>query len=177
MVVYSTLLAEPLAGSAYNLLTYSQEDIEQAMRCVLRDPAAKFRSQQQEEAVKAVLRRESPLVVVLPTGGGKSLVFMLPASLSQSGVTIVVAPFKALVDNLVERCKLADINCILWQPGEVSQARVVVVGAERAVGEEFMTYASGLAAQGLLQRVVIDECYLTFTASSYCNHLMHLKRL
>lgn len=38
---------------------------------------------------------------MLPTGGGKSLLFMVPACLEMPGVTNVVAPFRVLVDNLV----------------------------------------------------------------------------
>jgi superfamily II DNA helicase RecQ len=39
---------------------------------------AKFRSVQ-KEAVAAIVAGESPMVAVMPTGEGKSLLFMLPA--------------------------------------------------------------------------------------------------
>jgi len=68
--------------------------ILKALRRVLRDDHAQFRTTQQEEAVRLAAAKETPLVAVLPTGGGKSLVFMVPAMLSGSGVTIVVAPYE-----------------------------------------------------------------------------------
>ena len=56
---------------------------------------------QQEQAMYAVLDRHTPLVVVLPTGRGKSLLFTVPALLEASRVTVVVVPYRALIKNLV----------------------------------------------------------------------------
>ncbi|KFY47822.1 hypothetical protein V495_01796, partial [Pseudogymnoascus sp. VKM F-4514 (FW-929)] len=44
-----------------------------------------YRSPEQERALHAVINNESPVIVVLPTGGGKSLTFMGPACLPQAG--------------------------------------------------------------------------------------------
>jgi superfamily II DNA helicase RecQ len=40
-------------------------------------------------------------MAVLLTGGGKSLVFMVPAILASAGVTIVVAPYAELKRQLI----------------------------------------------------------------------------
>ena len=40
-------------------------------------------------------------MVILPTGGGKSQVFMVPALLPGAGITIVVAPYAELKRQLV----------------------------------------------------------------------------
>ena len=58
------------------------------------DGPVAFNSPEQEEAVYAVLRNETPLVVVLPTGGGKTLLVMVPAILDPNGVNILVTPFR-----------------------------------------------------------------------------------
>ena len=52
------------------------------------------------------------LIVVLPTSGGKSIFFMLPSRLAskRGGVSIVVVPFVALIDDLVTRAKEASID-------------------------------------------------------------------
>jgi superfamily II DNA helicase RecQ len=42
---------------------------------VLKKQDVSFRSVEQEQAMHAVLDGQAPLVVVLPTGGGKSLLF------------------------------------------------------------------------------------------------------
>lgn len=54
----------------------------------------------QDAIVKALLNRQD-ILVVLPTGGGKSICFQLPALL-QSGLTLVVSPLVALMENQVE---------------------------------------------------------------------------
>jgi superfamily II DNA helicase RecQ len=82
-----------------------------ALRTVLRDDHAQFRTPQQEEAVRLATAKQTPLVAILPTGGGKSLVFMVPALLSGSGVTIVVAPYAELKRQLVTRCLDAGLDC------------------------------------------------------------------
>jgi superfamily II DNA helicase RecQ len=51
-----------------------------------------FWSAEQEQALYAVLDNQTPLVVVLLTGGGKSLLFMLLACIKE-GVTVVVVPY------------------------------------------------------------------------------------
>ena len=62
-----------------------------------------FRLGQREIVTTALANRD--LLVVMPTGGGKSLCFQLPALLKQ-GVTIVVSPLIALMQDQVQQ--LAD---------------------------------------------------------------------
>jgi ATP-dependent DNA helicase RecQ len=62
-----------------------------------------FRSGQREIVTTALANRD--LLVIMPTGGGKSLCFQLPALLKQ-GVTIVISPLIALMQDQVQQ--LAD---------------------------------------------------------------------
>jgi superfamily II DNA helicase RecQ len=47
----------------------------------------------QQPVLRSIQHGESPIVAVMPTGGGKSLLFMLPTWVSRGGLTIVVVPF------------------------------------------------------------------------------------
>lgn len=61
-----------------------------------------FRSPQ-GEIIRSLLERRDTLVV-MPTGAGKSICFQLPALL-QSGLTIVVSPLVALMENQVQELR------------------------------------------------------------------------
>jgi ATP-dependent DNA helicase RecQ len=61
-----------------------------------------FRSPQ-GEIVRCLLTRKDALVI-MPTGGGKSICFQLPALL-QTGLTLVVSPLVALMENQVQELR------------------------------------------------------------------------
>jgi superfamily II DNA helicase RecQ len=48
----------------------------------------------------------------MPTSSRKSLLFTAPACLDQTGVTIVVVPFRALINDLVDKAKRAGIDSV-----------------------------------------------------------------
>ncbi|KAL2212891.1 hypothetical protein CC79DRAFT_1330197, partial [Sarocladium strictum] len=89
-----------------------------------------------------------------------------PAILAGAGVTIVVAPFAELKRQLVSRCADAGLECKQWPEAQDVWPRVTVISAEAAVGEDFLQWAADLSVRGRLDRIVINECYLTFTAAN-----------
>ncbi|MCH5304921.1 MAG: RecQ family ATP-dependent DNA helicase [Rikenella sp.] len=64
----------------------------------------------QREVVDSVLSRRDT-VALLPTGGGKSLTYQLPA-LAQSGVTIVITPLIALMKDQVDALRDRGIRAV-----------------------------------------------------------------
>src|SRR4051812_32323580 len=54
----------------------------------------------QEQIVRSLLS-DRDVCVVMPTGGGKSLCYQLPAALSPSGTVVVVSPLIALMQDQV----------------------------------------------------------------------------
>lgn len=49
----------------------SEQVLLKALRTVLRDDHAQFRTPQQKEAVRLAAAKETPLVAILPIGGGE----------------------------------------------------------------------------------------------------------
>jgi superfamily II DNA helicase RecQ len=117
---------------------------------------------------------------VLPTGGGKSLLFTLLACIEE-GVTVVVVPYWALIKDLVKRICDCSVDCIEWKHGNSNLASVVVVSADVAgdimSNSNFLGYARLLKNKGLLRRVVLDECYLLFISQHWRENLLKVKNL
>ena len=149
-----------------------------AMQKVLRKDEVSFRSEAQKEALTAIVKGgRSPLVVVIPTGGGKSLLFTAPACLADAGITIVVVPFRALINDLVDKAKEAGIDSIEWRLGEVNPATLVFVSADLVDGTGFLGYAQQLLDSGWLRRIFVDECHLIFKDGHWRSKLARLGTL
>ena len=104
----------------------------------------------QEEAIRAILAGRDALVV-MPTGGGKSLCYQLPAMLLE-GTTLVISPLIALMKDQVDalerkRIPATFINSSL-EPGESARRRMAV-----ALGQVRLLY---VAPERLLQRQMLD---------------------
>ncbi len=74
----------------------------------------------QEEIIRSLLAGKDALVI-LPTGGGKSICFQLPALL-KAGLTIVVSPLVALMENQVSQLQQLGLPGALLH-GELSRSQ------------------------------------------------------
>jgi superfamily II DNA or RNA helicase len=119
----------------------SEEDLKNAMRKALCRSEVSFRSEEQKEALRTIIfdEQKTALIVVLPTGGGKSLLFTAPACLDNPGVTIVVMPYRALLDNLLATANKAKIDCMEYRPGEQNPAALVFISADFVSGSQFLS--------------------------------------
>jgi superfamily II DNA or RNA helicase len=154
----------------------------------LEGKSATWRSAKQEECMHAIMQLEGErhLVCVLPTGAGKSILFMAPAMMRGRGTTIVVVPFSRLIDDMVKRTREKGVDVVHFRTNEVIARealpyvpRLVIVSADVAVSENelFMAYMGKLDRGGHLQRIFIDEAHVTITDSSYREQLTKLKGL
>ena len=82
----------------------SPQDLEAALRRLGHDS---FRPGQRE-AVETLLR-EGHLLLVAPTGGGKSLTYQLPATLLE-GTTLVISPLVALMNDQVSALEARGVS-------------------------------------------------------------------
>ncbi|KAF4546947.1 Helicase conserved C-terminal domain-containing protein 1 [Elsinoe fawcettii] len=149
------------------------------MQHILGREEVSFRSPEQEEALSAVLEKQTPLVVVLPTGGGKSLLYTVPAWLNGKSrdMSIVVLPFRQLIENTLLRLKQVDVECREWRYGDTDPVTVLVVSADHLIDHNFLDYARQMQSKGLLTRVFVDECHLAFTAHHWRPKLAHMKNV
>jgi ATP-dependent DNA helicase RecQ len=120
----------------------------------------------QEEAIDCVLKRQDSLLV-LPTGGGKSACYQLPALVLQ-GLALVVSPLIALMKDQVDSLRLngipaACINSTLTmaekrQVAEELRAgklNLIYISPEKLVQERTLAFFQTLN----LQYIAIDEAH------------------
>jgi ATP-dependent DNA helicase RecQ len=128
-----------------------------------------FRGAQESIIERAVAGQDS--VVLMPTGGGKSLCYQLPALL-RPGVAIVVSPLIALMHDQVEALRLLGVRASYWNSTstaeEASQVRrdllsgnvdLLYVAPERLLLPSFITTLEQTAAGPGLALFAIDEAH------------------
>lgn len=73
-----------------------------------------WRSDKQAESMRSImaLKADQTVINMLPTGAGKSILFILPAVIENTGTSIMVVPFIALMDDLVRRATYIGVDCI-----------------------------------------------------------------
>ena len=126
---------------------------------------SKFRGEQ--EAIIDQLCSGGDALVLMPTGGGKSLCYQIPALL-RSGVGVIVSPLIALMKNQVDRLsqmgvKAAYLNSSLdyldfqYTQDQLLQGKLdlIYVAPERLVTEDFLNLLSKIP----LALFAIDEAH------------------
>jgi ATP-dependent DNA helicase RecQ len=99
----------------------------------------------QQAAVECVLAKKDCLVL-MPTGGGKSLCYQIPA-LMQEGLTVVVSPLIALMKDQVDALRLNGVKAAFLNSSQESAVQQEVIAAIRT-GEVRILY---IAPERLLQ--------------------------
>ncbi|MEP3300250.1 MAG: DNA helicase RecQ [Pseudoruegeria sp.] len=120
----------------------------------------------QEEIVKAVITGRNTLAI-MPTGGGKSLCFQLPA-LCRDGVTVVISPLIALMRDQVRALKEAGVEAGALTSGNTDEETEQVFEALEAGRLKLLYMAPERLANGgtlsLLRRIgttmiAVDEAH------------------
>ena len=120
----------------------------------------------QEEIVEAVLAGKNTLAI-MPTGGGKSLCFQLPA-LCRDGVTVVISPLIALMRDQVRALRAAGVDAGALTSGNTDAETAEVFQALDAGRMKLLYMApERLASPGTLQllrrinttMIAVDEAH------------------
>ncbi|KAM9746127.1 ATP-dependent DNA helicase Q5 isoform 1-T1 [Menidia menidia] len=132
-----------------------------------------FRSKLQEDVVKAAIRGDRDVFVCMPTGAGKSLCYQLPAVLAE-GITLVISPLIALIQDQVEHLKELNIpacsinsklpagerRLILADLGSSSpKLKLLYITPEMVASPSFQPCLTGLCSRGLLSYLAVDEAH------------------
>ncbi|MBR1537503.1 MAG: ATP-dependent DNA helicase RecQ [Treponema sp.] len=108
-------------------------------------------------------------IVLLPTGAGKSLCFLVPSLLLQ-GATLIIYPLLALMSDQKRRMESAGIPCVVFKGGQTKEereenfkaledkenpARVIIANPEVLKGENLLDRLSKIK----ISHISIDEAH------------------
>src|SRR6185295_19801519 len=80
---------------------------------------------QQEEIIKTILQKKDCLVL-MPTGGGKSLCYQLPA-LMTDGLTVVISPLIALMKDQVDALQLNGVDAAFINSSQTPEEQQAIL--------------------------------------------------
>ncbi len=124
----------------------------------------------QREVIEAILSGQDA-VAVLPTGGGKSLCYQLPASLKK-GIVVVISPLIALMEDQVRSLKSKNVSAIAIHSGlnkerikqvylelEKNIYNLLYLSPERLKSQDIRALIQRKANEGKLVAIAIDEAH------------------
>jgi ATP-dependent DNA helicase RecQ len=127
---------------------------------------ADFRGLQSQVVAEVLAGRD--VMAVLPTGGGKSVCYQIPAML-RPGAGLVVSPLIALMTDQVEALKQQGVAAARLDSGVSMEERSAIWRAARS-GELDLLYVSpeGLAAGSMLERLSEIDLSLIAIDEAHC---------
>ena len=112
------------------------------LRELLSNNNATFKSPVQKRVIDAALAGQQNLIAVMPTGGGKSMSYMIPAyadQLSGHGMTIAVIPNKALLSDVVRQTTRHGLRSSVWLASKpmTTNTHLVLMAVETVTSRRF----------------------------------------
>jgi ATP-dependent DNA helicase RecQ len=142
-------------------------DLPDTKRRILKDVFGFDGFRPGQEAVVDDLLAGRHTLAVMPTGSGKSLCFQIPA-LAKSGLTVVVSPLVALMENQVAALELAgvaagvinssrarEVNVATWRRVAAGEVSLLYMSPERLMTEPMLAALARLP----LAMFVVDESH------------------
>lgn len=123
----------------------------------------KFRPNQ-EEIINSILSGSDTLAI-MPTGGGKSICFQLPA-LVLPGITIVISPLIALMKDQVDSLKANGIKACFINSSQTSEEQGKIINALETLeyklvylAPESLSYLDNAISKLAISLIAIDEAH------------------
>ena len=132
------------------------------------NPEPRWSCEEQRESINAILDGISPLVCILPTGGGKTALIMLPSILEPQQTSIIFTPYITLANDLLRHCTEVGLSYIRWQSTtRALRASIIIVIIDTGISADFILYLRDLQSEGRLARTYFDEAHTLMTERNF----------
>jgi len=144
------------------------------------NPTATWKFTAQKTAMQAVLKQTNDVLALLCTGGGKSMLAIVPSLLEKHSITVVVLPLKSLNADYIRKLDEMDVP---YEQFSSSSTRIsgtknlVLVSVDRARLPQWRQALAEVNLRVKVARLVVDEGQLALTADDYRDALKDLYEL
>ena len=111
----------------------------------------------------------SSMVIILPTGGGKTLTWAAAVLHEQRNfnilgngppVTLLILPLISLQQDMLRKCREYRIRVALWEERYKAGVTVVICSIDIVFTRDYERFVTALSAQKRIARIVLDEAHL-----------------
>jgi len=161
-----------------------------------------WKSEEQGKAMRIVYSRKNDAIVVLPTGGGKSLLWMLTSYIYKqevmikstspshinSIVNVVILPLVILESDMIQRAaREGNITAIIWKENQTllneggsdllvafGDFQLLYVSVEHCTNEKLFSLLSILYSKKRLGSIFVDEAHLVLEWADFRSSLSRI---
>ncbi|KAG2063234.1 hypothetical protein BDR04DRAFT_1123399, partial [Suillus decipiens] len=150
-----------------------------AMKRLFQDQTVAWASRQQQQAMGAVLEKETDVVAILRTGGGKSMLAIIPSIVETFSATVLVLPLNSLVIDFEHRLKRMGVPFQIYDRS-INNGRLnprdnlILVTADKCRTDGWRESIAILNEQKPIARFVFDEAHLPLIARDYRDALDYI---
>lgn len=139
-----------------------------------------FKSQSQAIAAQLVAERMQDVLVVSPTGSGKTVCYVAPCFVEPGLITVVLVPLVSLINDLHRRISHYGLTVQTYSRDTTIsvRTRIILCAIEYIDQEELQNLLCMLFAENRLARIVVEECHvsITWTWRPSVSALPHVRR-
>lgn len=146
------------------------------LQTVLKDETATWFSKEQAQALQQIVHGNNcHTVTVLRTGGGKTLLYVIPALfIRDHGVYVVIVPNRALLEDLKQRLIGYNLQMAEWKSNEDVKRLdkpVILISADIFPKQWVLNALHTLKNSGVLKGFMVDEAHKWISETHYRYYL------
>jgi hypothetical protein len=145
-------------------LNSRKDFMEENLQLMMKTSDAHFLNQEQADLTLKIYSEWESILVVLPTGYGKTLLYQLPIYIEKNYSTVIIVPLLALCLDLSSRFSKFGISNIIWNKNcglqQLERPPSAIFVIPESINTDFISLVFYWTQQKILRRIVLEECHL-----------------